>query len=177
MPTGIVYGWFGNETDPASNAPAAVASTASSVAAPTNGQQLRFRSRDFDSATDEGIFFYCQFPSSYSSGGTLNLNWLTTVTSGNVVWKTAYALVHPASEGSPTDLDAAVFGTVTSQTAVAVPGTAGYVKQSSFDLGISGAHAGDLLVVYLARDADAASDTAAADIKLLEPWSVSFTTV
>ncbi len=177
MATGRLLLWFGDETDPASNAPAAVASTASSASAPTNGQQLRFRSRDFDQSTDEGLFWYVALPSNYSSGGTVNLNWLTTVTSGNVVWKTGFVVVHPASEGSPTDLDAAAIGTVTAASAAAAPGTAGQVKQTSIDVGVTGAHAGDLLVVYVGRDADNASDTVAADVKLLEPTSITFTTV
>lgn len=176
MPTARIYQSFGAETDPASNAPATVTSTASSASAPTNGQQLRFRSRDFDQSTDEGLFLYFWLPSNYSSGGTLNIEWLTTVTSGNVVWKHGYVVVHPSSEGSPVDLDAAAIGTVTAASASAVPGTAGQVKQTSLDLAVSGAHASDLLVVYLGRDADNGSDTAAADVKLLEPWSLSFTT-
>src|SRR5512139_3310162 len=113
MPTARIFQSFGDETDPAANAPAAVASTASSTAAPSNGHQLRFRSRDFDQTTDEALFFYFQLPSNYSSGGTLGFNWLTTLTSGNVVWKSAYVLVHPSAEGTPTDLDAGVTGTVT----------------------------------------------------------------
>lgn len=170
MTTARIYQAFGQESDPAANAPAAVASTASSGSAPTNGSQLRFRSRDFDASTDETIHLAFWLPSNYLSGGTLDISWLTTVTTGNVVWKTASVLVHPASEASPTDLDAAVFGTVTAQTAAAVPATAGQVTQSSFSLGITGGHAGDLLRVMLGRDADNTSDTAAADLKLLEPW-------
>lgn len=177
MATGRILLFFGDATDPASNAPAAVASTASSASAPTNGHQLRFRSRDFDQSTDEGLFWYIALPSNYSSGGTVNFSWLTTVTSGNVVWKSGFVVVHPSSEGTPTDLDAAAIGTVTAASAVAVPGTAGYVKQTSIDVGVTGAHASDLLVVYLGRDADDASDTAAADVKLLEPTSFTYTTV
>lgn len=177
MGTARIFGNFGDETDPASNAPAAVASTASSASAPTNGQQLRFRSRDFDQSTDEGLFLYFLLPSNYSSGGTLTFSWLTTATTGAVVWKTGFVVVHPSSEGSPTDLDAAAIGTVTAQAAATVPGTAGQVKVSAFDLGVTGAHAGDTLVVYLGRDADDASDTLAADCKLLEPWLLSVDTV
>lgn len=178
MGTGRLFQSFGEESDPAANAPAAVASTASSAGAPTNGSQLRFRSRDFDSATDETIHLSFWLPSNYSSDGTLNVEWLGTATSGNVVWKTAWVLVHPSSEGTPTDLDAAAFGTVTAQSAIAIPGTAGYVKQSALDLAVTGAHAGDNLRVMFGRDADNASDTVnATDIKLLEPWYLSFTTV
>ena len=177
MATGRLFQNFGAESDPSTNAPAAVAYTASSAGAPTNGAVLRFRSRDFDAATDESIQLTFLLPSNYSSGGTLNVSWLTTVTTGNVVWKTSYVLIHPSSEGTPTDYDAGAFTTVTSQAAVAVPGTAGYVKQQALDLGVTGAHAGDLLTVMFGRDADNASDTAAADVKLLEPWLLSFTII
>lgn len=175
MATGRIYQHFGDETDPATNAPAAVASTASSTAAVTNGPQLRFRSRDFDATTDESIMLYFQLPSNYLSGGALNIEWISTNTSNAVVWKTAWVLIHPSSEGSPTDLDAAVFGTVTSASAATVPSTAGQVKQTSIDLGVTGAHANDLLVVMLGRDANHGSDTNTVDAKLLEPWLLTFT--
>lgn len=177
MGTARIERFFGSETDPATSAPAAVASTASSASAPSNGQQLRFRSRDFDASTDEGLFFYLPLLADYSSGGSLVFKWLTTATSGNVVWKTGFVVVHPASEGSPTDLDAAAIGTITAASAVAVPSTAGHTKETSIALGVTGAHAGDLLVVYLGRDADHASDTAAADVRLLEPFYLTYATV
>lgn len=177
MGSARILAWFGDETDPGANPPAAAAFTASSAAAPTNGQIIRFRSRDFDQTTDEALFWMVALPSNYSSGGTLNFSWLSTATSGDVVWKTAYKVVHPSSEASPTDLDAAALGTVTSSAAITTPATAGYVKQTSLDLGVTGAHAGDLLVVYFGRDASDAADTVAADIKLLEPWYLTFTTV
>lgn len=177
MATGRLFQAFGAESDPAANAPSTAAATASSGSAPTNGSQLRFRTRDFDPTTDETLHLAFWLPSNYSTGGTLNISWLTAATSGNVVWKTAWVLIHPSSEGTPTDLDAASFGTVTAQTAAATPGTAGYVKQSALDLAVTGAHAGDLLRVMLGRDADNASDTCANDARLVEPWYLSFTTV
>lgn len=177
MSSARIYQSFGSESDPATNAPAAVATTASSGSAPTNGSQLRYRSRDFDQSTDETIHLAFWLPSNYASGGTLNVDWLTTVTSGAVVWKTAWVLVHPTSEGSPTTLTTTSFGTVTAASAATVPGTAGQVKTSALDLGVTGAHAGDLLRVMFGRDADNASDTAAADVKLLEPWFLTVNTV
>lgn len=177
MATGIIYQWFGDETDPAANAPTAAAATASSGAAPTNGSQMRWRDRQFSASTDQTVHLHFLLPSNYSSGGTLNVLWHSTDTTGNVLFKTAYALCHLASEGTPTDFDALAFGTVTSTSAIAVPGTAGYTKQTSIDLGVTGAHAGDILVVMFGRDADDGSDTAASVTKWREPWSLSFTTV
>jgi hypothetical protein len=160
-----------------SSAPSAVTTVTSSVGAVSNGSQVRFRVRDFDQTTDESIQWAVELPPNYSSGGTLGWSWLTTITSNAVVWKTAYVLIHPNSEGgSATDYDAAVFGTVNSG-GEAVPTTAGRVEQTTADLGVTGAHAGDLLVVYFGRDPDNAFDLAAADARLLEPWWLSFTTV
>lgn len=171
--TARLYQWFGDETDPATNAPAAVASEASGAAAPTNGQQLRRRFRGFDSTTDEGIFLTFVLPSNYVSGGTLTFRYSSNATTGNVVWKTAYALSTPGT----TDFDGVAFGTVTALAANAVPATAGVEKTVTIDLGITGAQAGQVLYVYLARDADAAGDTMTGnDAELCEPWMLTFTT-
>jgi hypothetical protein len=167
------YGHFGDEVDPASNAPAAVVSEASGAAAPSNGQQLRRRFRGFDQTTDEGIFLTFVLPSNYSSGGTLTFRYSTSVTSGNVVWKTGYALSTPGT----TDFDGVAIGTITPATASAVPASAGIEKSVSIDLGMTGATVGQVLYVYLGRDADHASDTAAADAELCEPWILTHTTV
>lgn len=171
--TARIYQWFGDETDPASNAPALVASEASGAAAPTNGHQLRRRYRGFDSTTDEAIFLTFVFPSNYVSGGTLTFRYSTNATSGDVVWKHAYALTTPGT----TDFDGVAFGTVTAAAADTVPGTAGVEKTVTLDLGITGAQAGQVLYVYLGRDADAAGDTMTGnDAELCEPWLLTFTT-
>jgi hypothetical protein len=163
------YQCFGDETDPASNAPAAAASEASGAAAPSNGQQLRRRFRGFDASTDEGIFLTFLLPSNYASGGTLTFRYSATATSGNVVWKTGWALSTPGT----TDFDGVAIGTVTAAAANAVPGTSGVEKTVAIDLGVTGAAVGDVLYVYLARDADHASDTATGDAELCEPWFLS----
>lgn len=169
--------YFADCTDPAANAPSAVTHVASSTAAPSNGSQLRFTVRDFDSATDETMFLKVRLPGDYASGGALITNWLSVATSGNVVWKWAWVLIHPSSEGTPTDLDAAAFGTVTAEAAVATPATAGHVKEQTISLGLTGAHPGDLLYVMLGRDADNASDTMNAnDARLLEPMTLTYST-
>lgn len=174
MGTARIFQWFGDESDPASNAPAAVASEASGASAPTNGQQLRRRIRGFDSATDEGVFLIYTLPANYSSGGTLSFRYSSNATTGNVIWKTGWALATPGT----TDFDGVAIGTVTAATANAVPGTAGVEKTVSIDLGVTGATVGDVLYVYLGRDADNASDTVNAnDAELCEPWLLTFTTV
>lgn len=166
--------WFGDETDPASNPPAAVASEASGASAPTNGQQLRRRFRGFDSATDEGIFLTFILPPNYVSGGTLVFRHSSNATSGNIIWKTGYAL---ATLGT-TDFDGVAIGTVTAASAAATSGTAGVETAKSIDLGVTGATAGQVLYVYLGRDADNAADTVNAnDAELAEPWYLEVTTL
>lgn len=173
MGTAKIYQWFGDETDPASNAPAAVASEASGAAAPTNGHQLRRRFRGFDSTTDEAVFLTFLLPANYASGGTLNFRYSSNATTGNVVWKTGYALSTPGT----TDFDGVAIGTVTPATANAVPGTAGVEKTVSIDLGVTGAVVGQVLYVYFGRDADHASDTATSDAEWCEPWYLSIETI
>jgi hypothetical protein len=162
LATARILQWFGDETDPASNAPAAVASEASGAAAPTNGQQLRRRIRGFDPTTDEGIFLTFLLPSNYSSGGTLTFRFSSNATSGNVIWKTGYALATPGT----TDFDGVAIGTVTASSAQATPATAGIEKTVAIDLGVTGASAGD------------GSDTLNAnDAELCEPWLLTFDVV
>jgi hypothetical protein len=173
MPTAKIYQWFGDESDPASNAPAAVASEASGAAAPSNGHQLRRRIRGFDAGTDEGTFLVFVLPTNYSSGGTLAFRYSSNATSGNVVWKTGYALATPGT----TDFDGVAIGTVTAASPAAVPGTAGVEANVSIDLGVTGATAGQTLYVYLGRDADHASDTATGDAEWAEPWYLSISVV
>lgn len=174
MATKRIALYWGDETDPASNAPSAVTTVASSGSAPTNGPQLLFRVRDFDKDTDETTMFWLKLPSDYASGGTLIFDWFSTVTTNNVYWKTAWVLIHAESEGAPTDLDAAVLGTVTVAAASAAPATAGYVKEVTISLGLTGAHPGDELCIMLGRDADNASDNHAADARVREPIYFSY---
>jgi hypothetical protein len=174
MATARILQWFGDETDPAANAPA-TASTgteASGAAAPSNGSQLRRRFRGFDPTTDETLHLWFKLPANYVSGGTLVFNYSTNATTGNVIWKTAWCLLVSGT----TDFDGAAFGTVTAQSANATPGTAGVTKEVSLDLAVTGAAPGDLLAVMLGRDADNGSDTVnGSDAELCEPWMLTFT--
>lgn len=173
--TARILQWAGDEQFPATNAAGGGAWTteASGAAAPTNGQQLRRRYLPFDPTTDEGVFFVYLIPSNYVSGGSLTFRWSSNATTGNVIWKTAYALSTPGT----TDFDGVAFGTVTAASAQATSATAGIEVSKTIDLGISGATAGQVLYVYLGRDADNASDTMDAnDAEFCEPWMLAFTT-
>jgi hypothetical protein len=116
------------------------------------------------------VFFTFLLPSNYASGGTLTFRYSTDATSGNVVWKTGFAVSTPGT----TDFDGVAIGTVTAVAADAVPSTAGVEKSVAVDLGVTGATAGSVLYVYLGRDADNASDTVNSnDVELCEPWILS----
>ncbi len=173
--TARVYFRWGDEIDPATNAPdtAATGTEASGAAAPTNGQQLRRKFRGFDSATDEGTFFVHVLPSNYVSGGSLTFDWSSNATSGNVIWKTGYAL---STQGT-TDFDGLAIGTVTAASAQACSATAGVEVTKTIDLGVTGATAGQKIYIYLGRDADNASDTVNAnDAELAQPILFTYTT-
>lgn len=172
MGTARFYSRFGDETDPASNAPAATAAEASGASAPSNGHQLRRNIRGFDASTDEAVFIAYVLPPNYVSGGTLVFRWSANATSGNVIWKTGYAL----STNGTTDFDGLAIGTVTPASAQAASATAGVEVSKSITLGITGAVAGQTLWVYLGRDADNASDTMTGDAELCEPWYLEVNT-
>ena len=153
--------------------PAAWATDSSAGTPPSNGLATVTRFRGFDAASDEAIAFNIVLPSNYSSGGTVVFRFASAAaTSGNCVWKYAYALERPGT----TDWDGIVYGTV-STTTVATSATAGIATSVSVDLGVSGAAAGDILCIFLGRDADNGSDNLAGDAEFRAPWSVSWSTV
>lgn len=171
MSTGRIFQWFGEETDPSTNPAVALANEASGASAPTNGSILRRRIRTFDQATDQTAHLWFPLPANYISGGTLNFEYTTNATTGNVIFKTAYALMVPGT----TDFDTLAFGTVTSAAANAVPASAGVAKAVSIDLGVTGAVANSLLAVMFGRDADNAADTVNSNtVEWMEPWYLSY---
>lgn len=172
MASARIFTWPGDETD-TSAPPAAWATDTSGGSPPTNGLAVAQRFRGFDAASDEAIALTYQLPSNYSSGGTLSFRFSSAAaTSGNCVWKYAYALERPGT----TDQDTIVYGTVSTST-VATNGTAGVAANVSLDLGVSGAAVGDILHVFLGRDADNAADTLAGDAELRAPLLLTFNVV
>ena len=171
MPTKTIYQWYGDETD-GSVPPTAVATSTSTVAAGTNSVALRYRTRGFSPSTDNTIELHYVLPTDYVSGGTLNVSWISTNTTGNFLFKTAFVSIPMQT----TTITGNAFGAVTSTSAIAVATNAGMEKTTSIALGLTSATAGSRLVVMLGRDADDVSDTATATTSLMEPWSLSFTT-
>lgn len=172
MGTARIIQWPGDEAD-TSAPPAAWATDTSGGSPPTNGLAVPQRFRGFDAGSDEAISLVYLLPSNYASGGTLSFRFASAAaTSGNCIWKHAYALERPGT----TDWDTIVYGTVSTST-VATSGTAGVAVSVSLTLGVSGAAAGDILHVFLGRDADNVSDTLAGDAEFRAPWLLTFSTV
>lgn len=173
MSTGRIYQWYGDETDPSTNPFVAVANEASGASAPTNGSIARRRIRTMDPTTDQTVQLWFPLDASYASGGTLNFQYSSNATTGNVIFKTAWGLIVPGT----TDFDVFAYGTVTPSAASTVPGTAGVYKAVAIDLAVTGATVGSILGVMFGRDADNAGDTCASTAELVEPWYLSFTTL
>lgn len=156
-----------DRVDPASNAPGTT-TTASAAAATSNTFQTRVFTLDFDQTTDEATSWQFGVPANYLSGGTVNIWWFATPTSGNVIWK---ASIYVATASS-SDIDtSAAFNAADLSSAIAVPGTSGQFKQTSIALTTPGLAASRFAIVMLGRDADNGSDTAAGDARVI---AVSF---
>ena len=172
MGTARIYLWPGDETD-TSAPPAAWATDTSAGTPPTNGLAVPQRFRGFDAAADEALAYQIPLPSNYSSGGALTFRFASAAAvAGNCVWKHAYVIERPGT----TDWDGVVYSAVSTST-VATNGTAGVAVSVALTLGVSGAAAGDILHVFLGRDADNAADTLAGDAEYRAPLLFTFTTV
>jgi hypothetical protein len=161
------------DTSGSVNNPATPEKIISSGTQPTNGPKVTFWQWLFDQSTDEHVCFDFFIPTNWASGATLTLKMGAKVTTGNVVIKHGSC---PLTNDS-TDSDAAVYGTITSEAAIAVPATtAGRVKDVTLTLSTTGWAAGRWVQVTIGRDANHASDTAAGDMFLLATALLSYTT-
>lgn len=150
----------------AGNNPATPARVVSSGTQTTNTPKASYWSLLFDQSTDEHWEWAFPLPADYVSGGTLKLYWGAVPTSGNVIWKAGVVMGEPSSE----DLDASVFVAADATAATAVPGTAGQFKETSITLTMTGADVSggaDFVILFIGRDADNGSDTAAGDAFLV----------
>lgn len=154
----------------ASNAAPAIQRVKSSAAAPTP----YFLQAAFDASTVEQMMWSFRMPQDYVSAALLQVQYkMASATSGNVVIEGRIAAV---SDGDAQDVDAKGLGSANASSATAVPATAGYLDQISLALPNSDSLvANDFAVVYLARDADNASDTATGDMEVVAV-SLEYTT-
>jgi hypothetical protein len=123
---------------------------------------------DFDQTAVERAVFTAIMPRSYAGGGvTVYLHVSATgITSGNYIFDVAFERIGNGQQ----DVDSNGFASVQSLAATAVPATDGHVAIVSIPF-TDGAQmdsvaVGELFRIYVERDADNGSDTAAADIEL-----------
>lgn len=146
----------------ASNAAPAIQRVKTSAAAPTP----YFLQLACDAATKEQVCWSLRMPADYASAPVLWVQYkMASATSGNVVIEGRIAAV---SDGDTVDVDAKGFAAANTSAATAVPGTAGYLDEISLSLAVADSvAAGDFVIIYLARDAAHASDTAAGDMEII----------
>jgi hypothetical protein len=148
------------------NNPATPEKVVSSGTQTTNTPKVSYVQLLFDASTDEHWQWQFPLPADYVSGGTLKLTWGSKGTTNNVIWKAGIVAGEPAS----TDLDAAVFLGPDLSSATAVPGTVGFVTETSITLTVTGLDVtggSDMVILFVGRDADNGSDTSASDACLV----------
>lgn len=120
---------------------------------------------DFDSTTQETIFFTGILPRHYGNGGvTVTIAWVTNAVSGNIQFLGSFEIMSDAT----TDTDADSFAATQSTGTLTVPGTSGVVATQTMAF-TNGAQmdsvvAGSTFRFRLQRDP--ATDTAANDAQL-----------
>lgn len=121
----------------------------------------------FDAATKESAYWTDVAPQGLTGAITVVLTFLlASATTGSVVWLAALEAISDG-DAAPNLASAASFDADNSAT-VAVPGTAGLLKQVTIAVANADAlAAGDYLRLRIARDAANAADTAAGDAQLL----------
>lgn len=125
----------------------------------------------FDSGTDEHLWWIFEMPQDYSSGGAVRLLWMANTASANsVVWGSQLGAVTPADTDTPVEHAQAAASTATT----AANGTeARRLVATSITLAnLDSVAAGDMVSLLVYRDADNGSDNLAADAELI---SVQFT--
>lgn len=138
----------------------------------TNSPKVTQMKLLFDATTDEHWLFSLLLPGDYASGGTLRGEFkMTSATTGNIQMKASQ--VTTADAASDTNK---IFETVTTTGAVAVPGTAGIIKEFTITLTTTGMAANEKCVLFIGRDPDDANDTATGDLELIA-LNLEYTTV
>jgi len=119
---------------------------------------------DFDTTTQETVYFHGVMPDNYANEGiTVEVWWtVTTVTSGTVGWDVSLELMDGL------DVDSDSFATAQTITATTVSGTNGTLQSSTVNISdganMDSIDAGDMFRIRIRRDV--ASDTAADDAEL-----------
>lgn len=127
---------------------------------------------DFDSTTDELIYFTFRLPSDYASGATLKIQWggvASTTTSHTVRWACEVMALTPDTDGDP-DTDS--YDTANAVTDDILGTTAGRLQEASLTLtNFDSGAAGDYIKLKFYRDPDGTGDDLAEDARL---WALAF---
>lgn len=119
------------------------------------------RAYAFDDSTDESILFTFILPSFFGSGGVVRLKFrMASATTGGVVWKSAITGIDDDTDDDSADTFPSPTLAVTS-----APATLGFVSEATLSVG--SVTVGMKHIVFVGRDADHASDTAAGDAYLV----------
>ena len=118
---------------------------------------------NFDAANDESTYFSAILPRNYSGNGlTAYLHWAAAeATTGTVKWEAAFERM---SDGT-TDIDSNAFATAKAASAATVPGTSGFVEETTIAFSnseIDGIVVGDSFRLMVTRDANHSTDDTAA---------------
>lgn len=119
----------------------------------------------FDTTTSETCYWTVIVPQGWTSTYSLVITYaMASATSGTVAWDVA---VEAITEGDATDTDATTsFDTANNSTTETVPGTAGYIDQTTVALtNHDSSAAADYLRISVARDV--ATDSASGDAYIL----------
>lgn len=157
------------------NDPAVASYSASAGAQTTNSPKVSLVTWAFGATTDSHAMWSFRMPENYASGGTLLLESACVsdqAAAAEVIWKAALAAVTP---GASENLWSKVFGTVATGSAVFNAIESGVVIQASVSPGLDSAAAGDMVTLFVGRDADHTMDDAVGDV-LLTAASLEYTT-
>ncbi|GLY08263.1 hypothetical protein [Actinoplanes sp. NBRC 101535] len=152
-----------------SNLAPAMQMTKSSATAPG----VYFLQLAFDASSEEWCCWQFRMPDDYASSPVAKVQFkMASATSGGVVWDVRVSATTP---GDAQDVDAQDFASANTGTTT-VPGTAGYLAETSITLtNADSLAAGDFVVVRVARAAADGSDTATNDAELVQV-ALSYTT-
>lgn len=132
------------------------------VPACVTGTNTQFGVMDFaDGALALSAQFHRMLPADWSGTIGLKFKWLTSATSGSVVWQAATIAVATAETADP------AFNTASTVTDAALGTTLQTNDAAIASVTITGAAAGELLFLKVTRDPTHASDTLAATARLI----------
>lgn len=131
------------------------------VPACLTGSNTQIGLMDFADASDLSGQFHLRLPADWTSTVDVAIKWLTTATSGDVVWQVQTICVADAETSDP------AFNTASTVTDTAKGTTVQQNDAAITGLTVTGCAAGEIMFVKVRRDAAHASDTLAATARLI----------